>query len=78
MHPTHFHFTGDCHDEAVQIIGGFFSLELPNKSEYHQQAVHLNSARYALEYVLRVRHYKKYIYLPIFATASCSRSNGWA
>ncbi|WP_237760121.1 hypothetical protein [Sporolactobacillus inulinus] len=48
-----------------KIIGGFFSLELPNKSEYHQQAVHLNSARYALEYVLRVRHYKK-IYLPAY------------
>lgn len=48
-----------------KIIGGFFSLELPMRTEYHSQALRLNSARYALEYVLRVRHYKK-IYLPAY------------
>lgn len=48
-----------------KIIGGFFPLELPEKSEYHSRALHLNSARYGLEYVLRTRHYKK-IYLPAY------------
>ncbi|MCL1632296.1 hypothetical protein M3N64_10135 [Sporolactobacillus sp. CPB3-1] len=51
--------------EQKAIIGGFFSLELPEGTEYHDQALHLNSARYGLEYVLRVRGYKK-IYLPAY------------
>lgn len=51
--------------DQQKIIGGFFSLELPMRSEYHSQALRLNSARYALEYILRVRHYKK-IYLPAY------------
>jgi hypothetical protein len=52
-------------NDQQKIIGGFFSLELPMRNEYHSQALRLNSARYALEYVLRVRHYKK-IYLPAY------------
>lgn len=48
-----------------KIIGGFFSLELPKRIEYHKQALRLNSARYCLEYVLRARNYKK-IYLPAY------------
>lgn len=48
-----------------KTIGGFFSLELPERTEYHPQALHLNSARYCLEYILRVRNYKK-IYLPTY------------
>ncbi|MCO7125015.1 hypothetical protein NIE88_04405 [Sporolactobacillus shoreicorticis] len=51
--------------EQKKIIGGFFSLELPVRTEYHSQALRLNSARYALEYVLRIRNYKK-IYLPAY------------
>lgn len=46
-------------------IGGFFSLELPKRTEYHSRALRLNSARYCLEYILRVRNYKK-IYLPAY------------
>ncbi|MCO7176444.1 hypothetical protein ACFP7A_11345 [Sporolactobacillus kofuensis] len=51
--------------EKQKIIGGFFSLELPKHTEYHEQALRLNSARYCLEYVLRARNYKK-IYLPTY------------
>ncbi|EST10660.1 hypothetical protein [Sporolactobacillus laevolacticus] len=51
--------------EKQKIIGGFFSLELPKQTEYHRGAIHLNSARYCLEYVLRARNYKK-IYLPAY------------
>lgn len=46
-------------------IGGFLPLELPRGEEYHPSAIHLNSARYALEYVLRIKSYKK-IYLPAY------------
>lgn len=46
-------------------IGGFFELELPELSEYHSNAIRLNTGRNALEYVLRVRRYKK-IYIPYF------------
>lgn len=51
--------------EQKPIIGGFFSLELPKRTEYHRGAIHLNSARYCLEYVLCARNYKK-IYLPAY------------
>lgn len=51
--------------ERQRTIGGFFSFELPVRAEYHQQALHLNSARYCLEYLLRVKNYKK-IYLPAY------------
>jgi hypothetical protein len=51
--------------EFLKIIGGYFSLELPEKNEYHSRALRLNSARYCLEYVLCTRHYKK-IYLPAY------------
>lgn len=51
--------------ERRKIIGGFLPLELPEGVEYHEQAMRLNSARYALEYLLRVKNYKK-IYLPAY------------
>ncbi|WP_245734257.1 hypothetical protein [Sporolactobacillus nakayamae] len=51
--------------EGQKVIGGFFSLELPMRTEYHSQALRLNSARYTLEYLLRARNYKK-IYLPAY------------
>lgn len=47
----------------MQDIGGYFSLELSKGDEYHKDAVALNSARAALQYVLRAKKYKK-IYLP--------------
>ncbi|WP_239984784.1 hypothetical protein [Sporolactobacillus pectinivorans] len=51
--------------ERQRTIGGFFSFELPIREEYHQRALHLNSARYCLEYLLCVKNYKK-IYLPAY------------
>ncbi|WP_332239067.1 hypothetical protein [Sporolactobacillus sp. KGMB 08714] len=51
--------------ERRKTIGGFLSLELPKRTEYHSRALRLNSARYCLEYILRVRNYKK-IYLPAY------------
>ena len=46
-------------------IGGYFELELPNFSEYHRNAIRLNTGRNALEYILRVREYKR-IFIPYF------------
>ncbi|MCI1858740.1 MAG: hypothetical protein LKI80_11340 [Sporolactobacillus sp.] len=51
--------------DQEKIIGGYFSLELPQREEYHRQALRLNSGRYCLEYILRVRQYRK-IYLPAY------------
>lgn len=50
-----------------EAIGGYFSLELPHFSEgeYHQDAIRLNSGRYCLEYILRVKKYKK-VFLPYY------------
>lgn len=51
----------------MKSIGGYFSLELPNKTlgELYPDAIKLNAGRYCLEYILRVREYKK-IYLPYY------------
>ena len=46
-------------------IGGFFSLELNEGRELHSQALRLNAGRYALEYILKARKYRK-VYLPYF------------
>lgn len=46
-------------------IGGYFELELRNIGEYHPNAIALNTARNAFEYVLKVRNYKK-VYIPYF------------
>ena len=46
-------------------IGGYFSLETNDGRERHPYALHLNAGRYALEYILRVRQYKK-VYLPYY------------
>lgn len=50
-----------------KAIGGYFSLELPYNEygEYHRDAIRLNSGRYCLEYVLRVKKYTK-VYLPYY------------
>ena len=47
-------------------IGGYFELELPQGTEYHSQAIALNTGRNALEYILRVRGYKR-VYLPYYS-----------
>lgn len=39
-------------------IGGYFSLELPTTEEFHKDAIHLNTGRNCLEYILKTRKYK--------------------
>ena len=50
---------------SVKAIGGYFSLELPLKKEYHSQAVKLNCGKNCLEYVLQSRQYKN-VYIPYY------------
>ena len=47
-------------------IGGYFELELPQLAEYHQTAIALNTGRNCLEYILRVRGYRR-VYLPYYS-----------
>jgi hypothetical protein len=49
----------------MKAIGGYFELELGLSGEFYPQAIALNTARNAFEYVLRVRRYKK-VYIPYF------------
>lgn len=49
----------------MEAIGGYFSLELPQREEYHKDALRLNTGRNCLEYVLRARGYKK-VYVPYY------------
>lgn len=49
----------------MEAIGGYFSLELPQLEEYHKDAIRLNTGRNCLEYILRVRGYKK-VYVPYY------------
>lgn len=48
-----------------QPIGGYFSLETNDGWEHHPKALRLNAGRYALEYILKARKYRK-VYLPYF------------
>ena len=48
-----------------QAIGGYFELELRRGQVYHSVAIALNSARHCLEYILRVRGYRK-VYIPYY------------
>ncbi len=48
-----------------QAIGGYFELELRCGQVYHSEAIALNSARHCLEYILRVREYRK-VYIPYY------------
>lgn len=50
----------------MKSIGGYFELELPQGAEFHSQAIALNTGRNALEYILRVRGYKR-VYLPYYS-----------
>ena len=49
----------------MEEIGGYFSLELPLREEYHKNAIRLNTGRNCLEYILRARGYKK-VYVPYY------------
>lgn len=49
----------------MDAIGGYFSLELPLNKEYHDNAIRLNTGRNCLEYILKVRKYKK-VYIPYY------------
>lgn len=49
----------------MKAIGGYFSLELPFREEYHKDAIRLNTGRNCLEYILRARGYKK-VYVPYY------------
>ena len=49
----------------MESIGGYFSLELPQRNEYHKDALRLNTGRNCLEYILRARGYKK-VYIPYY------------
>ena len=51
----------------TEAIGGYLSLEFPSShsGEYHVDAIKLNSGRYCLEYVLRVKKYTK-VFLPYY------------
>ena len=49
----------------MEAIGGYFSLELPVREEYHKDAIKLNTGRNCLEYILRARGYKK-VYVPYY------------
>lgn len=49
----------------MEPIGGYFSLELPHYEEYHKDAFRLNTGRNCLEYILRVRQYRK-VYIPYY------------
>lgn len=51
--------------KVMEAIGGYFSLELPLREEYHKHAIRLNTGRNCLEYILRVRGYKK-VYVPYY------------
>ena len=49
----------------MDAIGGYFTLELPQREEYHKNAIRLNTGRNCLEYILRTRGYKK-IFVPYY------------
>ena len=49
----------------MDAIGGYFSLELPQREEYHKNVIRLNTGRNCLEYILWVRGYKK-VYVPYY------------
>ena len=49
----------------MEPIGGYFSLEIPLREEYHKDAIRLNTGRNCLEYILQARGYKK-VYIPYY------------
>ena len=53
----------------MSVIGGYFELELNRSGEYYPVAIDLNSARNALEYILRVKKPKR-IYITYYICSS--------
>ena len=49
----------------MKPIGGYFSLEINEGQELHAHALRLNAGRYALEYILKARKYRK-VYIPYY------------
>lgn len=52
-------------EQKQKVIGGYFELELPKGEEYHKNTLALNTGRNCLEYILRLRGYKK-VFLPYY------------
>lgn len=52
-------------EQKQKAIGGYFELELPKGEEYHKNTLALNTGRNCLEYILRLRGYKK-VFLPYY------------
>lgn len=50
-------------------IGGYFELELRSSVVYHENALPLNTARNAFEYILKAKKYKK-AYMPYFTCSA--------
>lgn len=53
----------------MEPIGGYFSLEINEGQELHGQALRLNAGRYALEYILKARKYRK-VFIPYYICES--------
>lgn len=49
----------------MKTLGGYFELELPQRGEYHQDAIRLNTGRNAFEYILRAKGYRN-VFLPYY------------
>ncbi|MBD8082327.1 hypothetical protein [Chryseobacterium caseinilyticum] len=49
----------------MKAIGGYFELEISVDKEYHHDLLRLNTARNALEYLLKAQGFKK-VYIPYF------------
>ena len=49
----------------MKAIGGYFELELSKGKEYYPDLIKLNTGRNCLEYILKVRNYKK-VYIPYY------------
>ena len=52
-------------NNKIKPIGGYFELELRCGQEFHMNALHLNTARNCLEYIILARNYTK-IYIPYY------------
>ncbi|KQT17872.1 hypothetical protein ASG31_03800 [Chryseobacterium sp. Leaf404] len=52
-------------EKLNQAIGGYFELDLNEGSEYYPDAIALNTARNALEYILKAEKYEK-VFIPFF------------
>jgi hypothetical protein len=49
----------------MSAIGGYFELELSNRGEYYPDAIDLNSARNALEYIIRAKKIQR-LFIPYY------------